>query len=177
MTFDGGYRVSKAITDTGPPLHLQQIGYIHLLEIFEIIVVSEQVKAELKEFSIWESLKQESTICLQEETISDNEIAKEQQQWTNHKLQKADISVLALVRRMQDVLSLTDDLALRRAIESLGRVVIGGVGVLIRGYKERKLNKEELRRCIDLLFNDSSLYLHRAFRVRVLQLIDEITRE
>ncbi|ODS34754.1 MAG: hypothetical protein SCARUB_00014 [Candidatus Scalindua rubra] len=42
---------------------------------------------------------------------------------------------------------------------------------------EQKLNKEELGKCVELLFNDSSLYLSSAFRMRVLRLIEEIEEE
>ncbi|ODS32111.1 MAG: hypothetical protein SCARUB_02761 [Candidatus Scalindua rubra] len=47
----------------------------------------------------------------------------------------------------------------------------------MRGYKEGKLNKDDLRRCVDLLFNNSSLYLSSAFRIRVLKLIEELERK
>jgi predicted nucleic acid-binding protein len=169
--------VNKAITDTGPPLHLNQIGYIRLLGIFETIVLTGQVREELQEFSTWYSFKQEEAIRSQEETVNDDEITNEKNRWKDHRLQMADLSVLFLVHRIVNALTLTDDLELRRAIESLGRVVVGSVGVLIRGYKMQRLNRDELHNCVDLIFNDSSLYLSRAFRVRVLKLIEELERK
>ncbi|ODS32110.1 MAG: hypothetical protein SCARUB_02760 [Candidatus Scalindua rubra] len=42
--------MNKVITDTGPPLHLDQIGHIRLLEIFVTLVVSCQVKKELQKY-------------------------------------------------------------------------------------------------------------------------------
>lgn len=169
--------MNKSITDTGPPLHLNQIDYVRLLEMFETIVISGQVKEELQDLNIWYSLKKEETLHIQEETVNDIEISDEKNRWRDHKLHMADLSVLVLVRRMMDTLILTDDLELRKAIGSLNRVVIGSVGILIRGYRERKLNMDELHKCVNLLFNDSSLYLSRAFRVRVLKLIEELERE
>lgn len=69
---------------------------------------------------------------------------------------------------------LADDLKLRKAIESLGRGVIGSVGILIRGYREKMLTNEELRKSVYMLFNDSNLYLSSAFRKKVLKLVEEL---
>ncbi len=166
--------MNKAITDTGPPLHLNQIGYLRLFNIFEKIVVSRQVKEELQKFGTWPFFTKTITLHLQEEIVTDDEITEEQDKRKDLMLHRADLSVLVLMWRMMDALALTDDLALRRAIESLGRVVVGSVGILIRGYRDQSLSKDELRQCVDLLFNDNSLYLSRAFRVRVLKLIEEL---
>ena len=166
--------MNLAITDTGPPLHLNQIGYLRLFNIFEKIVVSKQVKDELLKFGVWSFFTKEMATHLQEEIVTDDEINKEQDKRKDHMLHKTDLSVLVLMCRMMDALALTDDLSLRRAIESLGRVVVGSIGILIRGYRDQRLSKDELHRCMDLLFNDSSLYLSRAFRVRVLKLIEKI---
>lgn len=167
--------MNKAITDTGPPLHLNEIKSIRILKIFETMVVSTQVKEELQEFGIWPFLKEE-LIHLQEKMVTDKEITAEQERWKDLMLHRADLSILVLLHSMIDTLALTDDLALRRVIESLGRIVVGSIGVLVRGYRDQRLSKDELHQGIDLLFNDSSLYLSRAFRVRVHKLIEEFER-
>ena len=166
--------MNKAITDSGPPIHLNETGYIHLLKVFDTLLVSMQVKEELLDFGIWRCLIKDEAVHLQEETICDDEITGEQDRRKDLTLHRADVSVLVLVRRMGQALALTDDLALRKAIESLGRAVVGSVGIIIRGYREKMLSKDELHKCIDLLFNDSSLYLSRIFRDRVRKLIEEL---
>lgn len=164
--------MNEAVTDTGPPLHLNQINKMPVLEIFEVISVSKQVKEELQELGAWNQIKNIQEINLQEESVSDDKIIEAGKRVPGYKLQKADLSVLALLHAFKNTLALTDDLDLRRAIESLDREVVGSVGVLIRGYKEGKLSKVELQKSVEQLFNDSSLYLSRAFRLRVLKLID-----
>ena len=168
--------MSRAITDTGPPLHLNQIGYLQLFNIFEKIVISTQVKKELQKFGIWSFFKKEIALLLQEEAVTDSELSMEQDGHKKFILHTADLSVLILTRRIKDTLTLTDDLALRRAIEAFGRVVVGSVGIVIRGYKERRLSMAELRKCLDLLFDDSSLYLSRPFFDRVLKLIEKLDK-
>lgn len=166
--------MDKAITDTGPPLHLHQIGYLQLLRIFKTVVVSELVKKELQEFGTWYSFCNEKGISIKQKTVTEDEIIDEHKKWKEQKLHKADISVLILARRVADALVLADDLKLRKAIESLGRGVIGSVGILIRGYREKMLTNEELRKSVYMLFNDSNLYLSSAFRKKVLKLVEEL---
>lgn len=168
--------MDKAIIDTGPPLHLHQIGCLQLLRIFKAVMVSGQVKKELEGFGTWYYLYNEKGISIEQETIAEDEIIEELNRWKGKELHKTDISVLVLARRIADPLILTDDLKLRKAIESLGREVIGSVGVLIRSYKEKMLTNEELRKSVCLLFNDSSLYLSSAFRGRVLKLVEELEK-
>lgn len=167
-------KFDKAITDTGPPLHLHQIGCLHLLRIFKTVIISEQVKKELQGFGTWYSLCNEKGISIEQETVTEDEIIEELNRWKGKELHKTDISVLILARRIADPLILTDDLKLRKAIESLGREVIGSVGILIKSYKEKMLTKEELRKSVYMLFNDSSLYLSSAFRGSVLKLVEEL---
>jgi hypothetical protein len=46
-------------------------------------------------------------------------------------------------------------------------VVIGSVGLLIRAYHLQLMNKLELEGAMELLFNDRSLHISRAFRAYV----------
>ena len=112
--------MNKAITDSGPPIHLNETGYIQLLKVFDTLLVSTQVKEELLDFGIWHCLIKDEAVHLQEATIFDDEITEEQDRWKDLTLHRADVSVLVLVRRMGQALALTDGLALRKAIESLG---------------------------------------------------------
>lgn len=169
--------MNRAITDTGPPVHLCQISQCQLLGMFKSISLSEQVKKELELYGSWEELNKNKSIHINKESVSEDEIENEQLKWEKFCLQRADLSVLVIVHRLGDALALTDDLELRKAIESLDRTVVGSVGVLIRGYRTGKLKKDELCKCVDMLFNDSSLYLSSAFRARVLSMIENIERK
>lgn len=144
--------MNRAIADTGPPIHLNEIGRINLLEIFESISVSEHVRKELNIYNLWDLLKQNKLIHLNEVTISEDELKEEQVNWKDYHLQKADISVLILAKRIKDDIVLTDDMELRKAVESISRFVIGSVGVLTKGYKTRKLDKEELNKGYRIAF-------------------------
>lgn len=90
-------------------------------------------------------------------------------------IQPADAQVFALVRASRfQALALTDDLSLRKLLESHGAQVAGTVGVLVRAYTAGRIARTELEAAIDSLFNDSSLHLSRAFRVYLRKLISDL---
>ncbi len=90
------------------------------------------------------------------------------------RIQPADAQVFALAQadRFQSLV-LTDDLALRRLLESHGCTVVGSVGVLIRTHVSGLFRREELERSIEDLFEVSTLHWSPAFRAYVRQLLEE----
>ena len=90
------------------------------------------------------------------------------------RLHLADLAVLTLLKKIQDALAVTDDLALRKAIESCGRCVIGTIGILFRGYQQETIDRGQLNQLVNLVFNDSSLYLNSAFKGRVLAMVEQL---
>ncbi len=78
---------------------------------------------------------------------------------------------MAVLYNYENAIAITDDMDLRKQIESSGRTVIGTVGILFKAYKQGTLDGNMLRNLVDLLFNDSSLYLSSAFKKKVLSMI------
>jgi predicted nucleic acid-binding protein len=84
----------------------------------------------------------------------------------------ADAQVLALAQRDQfQAPVLTDDLDLRRRLEYLEVTVVGSVGVLVRAFTAGRLKRDELDSAVDALFLKSTLYISRAFRIYVLNML------
>ena len=81
--------------------------------------------------------------------------------------------MLALIQQVTGAVAVTDDLALRKAIEASGSMVTGTVGILFRAYKLKIINAKQLRGAIDTLFDDSSLYLSSAFKTRIISMIEK----
>jgi predicted nucleic acid-binding protein len=91
------------------------------------------------------------------------------------RIQPADAQVFAVARdRSFQVIALTDDLALRKLLEREGATVVGSIGLLIRGYRDGRLTRDALDKCIDDLLGKSTLHLSRAFRSYVRQLVEEL---
>lgn len=65
-------------------------------------------------------------------------------------------------------------LSLRQLLESNGAMVVGSVGLLIRGYRDDRLDLDTLKTSIDDLLERSTLHLSQAFRSYVRQLVEEL---
>lgn len=169
--------MSRAVADTGPFLHMQEIDQLSLLSFFTAVNISGQVREELRDYSVWLSLEKEKRLKVTVQAVTDIEIKREKRRWRSLQLSDPDLSVLVLMRRFPEATVLTDDLELRRAVVTVGREVTGSVGIIVRGYRRGRLSYEEMVTVMDHLFNDSSLYLSRSFKNRVLELIRELERQ
>ncbi len=69
---------------------------------------------------------------------------------------------------------LTDDLQLRKALETQGHKVVGSVGVVVRAFTFGIIDKAELQTIIDELLDGSSLYTSRSFRRHVYDILNDI---
>ena len=115
-----------AVADTGPLLHLTEIGEVGKLTIFDSVFITAQVRAS------------------------------------------------APAARIRPDVVLSDDLDLRRALESQGFTVVGSIGVLFRALRTGRLRKRGLLARLDDLLDDSSLYTSKAFRITVRRIVDEL---
>ena len=168
----GACRVSEAISDTGPILHLQEVGWQTALGIFTHLVIPDLVAAELRTYGL-----EPMQLDIADLTCSIVSVPVEQWQVVIHEprtpaLHPADAQVVVLAQTTQfQYPVLTDDLALRRCLEEQGSVVVGSIGVLVRAYQAGHLHRGELEMAVDALFDHSTLHISRAFRAYVRQLL------
>jgi predicted nucleic acid-binding protein len=160
------------VCDTGPLTHLWQIQSWTAFSTFDTIHLSTQVVQEVQHYVALEQL----------ETISGSQISVHvipPAQWEETKtqlpgqvsLQLADLETLSLAQALKPTWVLTDDLALRQAIEWLGLKPMGSVGVLLRAYQAGLFTNERLDQVIDKLFVHSTLYLSPQFKSYVRNLV------
>ena len=164
----------SSIADSGPPIHLQQIRRLDLLATVSPLTIPKQVQAELGAKSVWKALRRLPRLDVHLHRVSVSAINRERHRSTVGKLSDADVAVLVLARRSPNDLVLTDDLHLRRRVEAIPRRVVGSVGILVRAYRLKKIGSFQLRRGINELLDDSSLYLSSAFRQKVWALIQQL---
>ena len=164
----------SSVADSGPPIHLHEVRRLDLLAVVAPLIIPTPVRAELLRKGVWSALRRRSRIELRVQRVSASAIQKERRRWTTEDFADADLSVLVLARRSPRDLVLTDDLRLRRCAEQIRRRVVGTVGILVRAYRLKRINLFQLRRAIDELFDDSSLYLSAAFRRTILELLRQL---
>ncbi len=168
--------MTHVVCDSGPLTHLWQIGLWSTLGTFETFHITQQVIQEIREHVPLDRLKSLSDCELHIHTISQQEIDVQRRRAPSDlKLQIADLATLALAQRVTPDLVLTDDLDLRRAIESQGQLPMGSVGIVLRAYKAGWLDEVSLDQAIDGLFVHSTLYLSPSFKSYVRRLIAQMT--
>jgi predicted nucleic acid-binding protein len=175
VTWRGAWRMGEAITDTGPVLHLNEIWRLESLRVFERLVMPDLVAEELCAYGLdpyhlgVTGLKVAIVIV---ERTEWSPVFSEADQPTIH---PADAQVFVLARSSQfEKPVLTDDLALRRRLESQGATVVGSVGVLVRAYTTGYLKRNELESAVDALLTTSTLHMSRAFKAYVRHLLAEL---
>ena len=166
-----------AVADTGPLLHLTEIGQENLLTGFDLVTISEQVVMELKRHGIFVHVSVILCDCLTIEVVTQLELDRQWADLSKFRIHEADLSVAVLAARLVPEIVLTDDLELRKGLETQGCSVVGSVGVLFRSFKAGHLTKLELQKCFDQLFDGSTLYLSKGFRVYIHKLLDNLAGE
>ncbi len=166
--------MSETISDTGPVLHLHEIGKLATLTTVTPVVFPDLVLAELEARGL--GLAQLRALGV-DPTVSPVPTSEWEEVLRNlaPQIQPADAQVFALVRtRGFQALALTDDLALRRLLENHGAQVTGTVGVLVRAYASGRISRLELEAAVDSLFSDSSLHLSNGFKAYLRKFLAEL---
>lgn len=161
----------ETISDTGPVLHLHEIGRLGTLSSVSPLLFPSRVWEELRRRGLGEASFQSSSLPFKVSPAIQDLVPSPE----TLLLQPADVEVFLLAEEMHfEPLVLTDDLALRRLLESRGAMVAGSVGILIRASSVGLLSREELRTSIEALLEHSSLHLSRAFRSYVRKLLEDL---
>ena len=166
--------MSEAVSDTGPVLHLWEIGQVQALDVFERVLLPPLVAEELSRYGV--ALEaQVLKATLEVVPVEDGERQQVLGEPTIFAIHAPDAEVVVLTRRTGFRLSvLTDDLALRKRLEAEGADVSGSFGVLIRAYKKGFLGRLELESAVEALFSDSTLHAGAPFRAYARALLAEL---
>jgi predicted nucleic acid-binding protein len=163
--------VPETISDTGPVLHLHEIGRLDTLATVSPLLFPSRVWNELRDRGLDAAVLQGSGFSFKVSPAIHELIPSPE----TLQLQPADTELFLLAQeRSFEPLVLTDDLALRRLLENRGATVAGSIGILIRAYAVGALSREELTASSEAILEESSLHLSRAFRMYVRKLVADL---
>lgn len=161
---------NRAVSDTGPILHLNEINLIKTFDIFSEVVIPEEVERELKisKIPIFRKIK---ILKLSPDFKDKVKILTNQE---NLDLGEAFAIVLAMQERID--LFLTDDLDARIIAVKYNIQVHGTIGIILRAFREKIIDKKTAIEKVNELHAKSSLFITKDLINKVITAIEEFKR-
>ncbi|HEX4953878.1 MAG TPA: hypothetical protein VF017_10845 [Thermoanaerobaculia bacterium] len=152
-------------------LHLYEIGSLDALFVFDVLLLPEGVAGEAARLGVPGEALRGLRLQRPEPNLNSPGVSQSTARYEGAQaLQPTDRQVLALARDHNFLAPvLTDDLALRREVESSGGVVVGTFGILLRRFRHGGSSLDEVRQEVERLLTVSTLHLSPPFRAYVRQ--------
>ncbi len=161
---------SRAVSDTGPVIHLSEISLINSFDIFSELIIPEEVERELKNSKIL-IFKKIKILKLSPDFKDKVKILTNQE---NLDLGEAFAIVLAMQEKTDYFL--TDDLEARNVAIKYNLQVHGTIGIILRAFRERIIDKKTAIEKVNELYAKSSLFITKDLVEGVLQAIEQFKR-
>jgi predicted nucleic acid-binding protein len=144
-----------AVADTGPLIHLAEIGCLPLLTIFEELHIPEGVWLEADRPS---TIRKELTFS-KRHVLERDEITSFTADHGLERLQAGERESLLLCSKLRVPVLLTDDLAVRRAAKAIGLTPVGSLGIVARAHYSGRIAREAAEKYLQELYTVSSLFV------------------
>ncbi len=160
---------NSAVSNTGPILHLFEIRIIKVLDIFSQVQISKEVEEELKKYRI--NISKKIEVISLEDTAKDTVKLLTNQ----YNLDLGEASAISLALQQKAGYFLTDDLDARDVASKYGIEVHGTIGLILRAFRKRILNKEDALLKVHELKSKSSLFITQDLIAKVIMAIEEFS--
>jgi predicted nucleic acid-binding protein len=148
---------SNAVCDTGPLIHLDELGCLHLLNDFQEILIGPTVRNEVQRNrqNIFTRIKLQIAEG-SPKTIANPTLLAMCRAFS---LDAGETECLAIMERAPDALFLTDDAAARLVAERLGFKVHGTIGIILRSLRRRQMKLKEVLDILESVPLKSTLFI------------------
>jgi predicted nucleic acid-binding protein len=166
----------SVVADTGPILHLAEVGCLELLDVFDRIHIPEAVSQELDRQGQAFHSEIAALSAIQQHVPLQNAVL--QFVSANHleDLHFGERECLYLCQALNIPVILTDDLAVRDAAKCLRFTPVGSLGVIVRAYHRGRLSLVEAEHHLTELHDGSSLFVTSAIVDMAIQQLHKRTR-
>ena len=154
----GNYAALPAVADSGPIIHLHEIGQFRLLAGFSTVhfpeaVWSEVVDSQRVPVSLLHSIANAPS------RVNPSIVNEIRAEPVVKDLHDGEIEAIGLCRELSIGLLLTDDLAARIAAQKLGIRPVGSLGIVVRAAVDGHIGVAEAERWLHQLHHVSSLFV------------------
>ncbi|MBI2451529.1 hypothetical protein HYV50_00455 [Candidatus Pacearchaeota archaeon] len=160
---------NKAVSNTGPILHLNEINLFKSLGVFSSILIPEEVFNELR--------KNKFVIPRRVRVVKIKSGFKDSVKvMTNqHNLDLGEAEAISLCLQEKADYFLTDDLDARQVAGEYNLEVHGAVGIILRAFREKIIDKKTAIEKIRELKTKSSLFITQDLIDEVIKAVNEFS--
>ena len=144
---------SRVVSNTGPILHLTEIDFINVFNTFSHIFIPEEVANELRKNKVIIP-KKIKVITIKSEFKDIVKILTNQ-----HNLDLGEAQAISLTMQEKSDYFLTDDLDAREVAKSYNLEVHGTIGIILRAFREKIIDKKTAIEKINDSHTKSSLFI------------------
>ncbi len=161
MKILNGVYMLKAVSNSGPLIHLIQIGKFDLFNVFSNVFIPEKVYEEVSIIPEHKrKIKQAGNIGVI--TVYPVETERVKDKIKNFKIDEGELNALTLCKKMCIGVFLTDDLDARGAGDFMGLDVHGSVGIITLNYKKGLITLKDAEKSLNDLYDISNLFVTRS---------------
>jgi predicted nucleic acid-binding protein len=170
----GSRTVNAAVADAGPLIHLNDIGCLTLLRIFETLHIPDAVWSE----TVGQARVSQTDILglgnVRQHSLPQEDVTQFIQKNGLEDLHTGERECLYLCQQAGVPILLTDDLAVREAAKRLKLTAVGSLGIVVRAYQLGHISLIDAERHIADLYDVSTLFVTRTI---VEMVIEQLQRQ
>jgi predicted nucleic acid-binding protein len=152
----------KATSDSGPLIHLAEIGCLRFLNRFDVVHIPDTVWLE----TVGQGRVSQTDIYnlqnIQRQSLAGLEIEQFVKDKNLSELHAGEQECLFVCVNKCVSIILTDDMAVRAAAGRLHIVPVGSLGIVVSAFKRGEITLQEAERFISDLYDVSSLFVTKA---------------
>ncbi|VVB94439.1 Uncharacterised protein [uncultured archaeon] len=168
--------IRTAVSNTGPIIHLSEVDCFHCLRIVDNLLIPSSVESEIRSKNAPGKNELRNAGWITTKELDGIQKEKADKISKDFGIELADAEAIMLAKTNNIKLLFTDDKSAREIAEYYGLEVHGSAGIIARAYRSKILSYEEVRKALERLHKDSSLYItDRVFKI-ALDLV-EMTRQ
>lgn len=152
----------EAVADSGPIIHLREIGRLSLLRVFATVHIPDEVWRETVEQKRVSRYELEQASLLQRHKVSQVHLEPYIIDHRLAHLHSGELAALYLCSHVTVPIILTDDLAVRQVAKRLRLIPVGALGIVVEAYRQRLLSLSQAEESLLDLYHVSSLFVTKA---------------
>jgi len=156
--------VNRAVSNTGPIIHLNEINFLEVFKIFDNILIPNEVKNELTKYDVLFKEFMVVSLIAKFKDVAEILVNK-------FSLDLGEAQAIALALQEKVDYFLTDDLDARIVAKSHSIETHGTMGVILRAFREGIIDKKTTIQKIKELYTESSLFVTKVLIDHVIESI------